>query len=137
MSILFLLVILVVAVIGATASYYIYHHRLHGQSVECVVSVDCDPLLASRYSSFRGVRNEIIGLWGFGGLVLFTLADILVGGGLVYNILIFMAGLLAGGYGGYLIYIQFRVLKRHCTWCLIPAIAGVVVLIASVGIIIG
>ncbi|OHA58851.1 MAG: hypothetical protein A2571_00500 [Candidatus Vogelbacteria bacterium RIFOXYD1_FULL_44_32] len=135
MPILFLLVILVVTVIGWVASYYVYRHRKHGQAIECVISSDCDWIISSSHSSWWGIPNDQIGLAYFSSLTLLTLLDIIIGGGFYLNILILLIALLAGVYALYLIYIQLHVLKHNCTWCIIPTLSAVIILIATIGLI--
>lgn len=137
MGILFLLVILVMAVIGGVSSYYVYRHRVHGKAVECVISSDCDWITASTFSYFRGWPNDLIGLGGFSSIALLTLFNILIGGGIFYNILILAGSSVGAAYASYLIYIQFRVLRHNCTWCVVPTLSAIIIFIASVGIFLG
>ncbi|MEK7136498.1 MAG: vitamin K epoxide reductase family protein [Patescibacteria group bacterium] len=135
MPIIFLLLILVVAVIGFVSSVYIYRHREHGKNVECVIGSDCDSIIFSRYNSFFNIPNDKFGFAYFGLTLLLSVVGIITAGAPWVSILILLITLIATGYSLYLIYIQIKILKHTCTWCLVPTIAAIIIFLATLGII--
>jgi uncharacterized membrane protein len=134
MPIIFLLLILVMAIIGLVGSYYIYRHLHHDKQVECAVGSDCDTIVRSRYNNFYGWSNDLLGLGYFSITLVLSILAIIGGGVLWLHILILLLALVAGLYSLYLMYIQLRVLKHSCTWCFIPTISAVIILLATFGL---
>src|SRR3989344_9528793 len=106
MPIIFLLVILVTAVIGLVSSWYLYHHRQHGKTVECVINVECDSIISSRHNRLYGRPNDEIGLAYFGLTLILAIIGIITAAALWASVLLLLSALLAGAYAGYLMYIQ-------------------------------
>ena len=115
MPLLFLLVILVTAVIGLVSSWYVYRHRRHGKTVECVINVECDSIITSRYNNFYSLANDQLGLIYFSITLVLSVIGIITAGALWTSIFLLFLSLAAGFYGLYLIYIQLHVLKHTCT----------------------
>ena len=134
MPIVFLLIILVVSVIGLVSSYYLYRHQRHATTVHCIVGHECDDVLHSEFKTFRGIKNERWGVIYFTlNLVLTIFAFFTLGA--VVKTFFFFSSLMAGVFGLYLINIQLRQIKHSCTWCLIPTLSAVVILLTVLGLI--
>ncbi len=124
------------SVVGLVASWYIYRHRQHGRVVECVINHECDSIIMSRHNKIYGFFNDQVGLLYFGFSLLLSVLGIIMAGPLWVSLLILLSAFGASVYSGYLMYIQLRVLKHTCTWCLVPTIASFIILLAALGILV-
>ncbi|OHA60165.1 MAG: hypothetical protein A2589_00615 [Candidatus Vogelbacteria bacterium RIFOXYD1_FULL_46_19] len=134
MPIIFLLVILVVAVVGGVTSGYIKYHRRHGKKLECAITTDCEQLFSSSYEAWRGIDNEKLGLWFFGLVIAFAVLGAVVGVYWWLKVGLLLVTMAGAGYGIYLIHAQIRVIKHWCTWCLVPTVSAVIILLAVLGL---
>lgn len=127
--------IILFAGIGFGISYYISYKKKQGKPLACMVGMDCDAVVNSKYSTFFGIPNEVIGMLYYGFLILAFF--IYRGGGLTdffgisLPLLVFFASIGAMLFSVMLTYIQGIVLKQWCSWCL--ASAGINVLIVIFG----
>ncbi|TAK03797.1 hypothetical protein EPO34_01375 [Patescibacteria group bacterium] len=124
-------ILFTMAAIGIAETSYLIRARKAAERPVCVLVNGCSKVLESRYNSLFGVHNDLLGLAFYLAMSALTAllvigagpvpwwelgAKLLVGGGLVMS--------------AALTFIQWRVLKAWCFWCLMSA--GTVLVMALV-----
>ena len=108
--------------IGLAETAYLIRERINQRAAACVIGSDCSTVLESKYNKFVGVHTDV---WGF----LFYLSMAIISGLLVVGVgplswwlLIFKVNVfLASFITLLLVYLQWRVIKVWCFWCLMSA----------------
>lgn len=100
-----------------------YKHAMKAkQPLVCPLKMDCSKVTEGEYSKTFGIRNDVLGLLYFlaalGGMLLTLLVPSLQK--MIYTLLAIMT---TGGFffSAYLVYIQARVIKSYCFYCLVSA----------------
>ena len=119
--------------LGISETVYLTKTRLLLQKPICVVGEDCLKVLESKYSKIFIIPNDVLGL-------LFYIISSLVAAFLVIEVAplqfwdYFITILVASGslVSAFFVYLQFKVIKAWCFWCLMSAgtiwLMGVVIL---------
>lgn len=114
----------VVSLIGLVDSIYLTVEHLSGRSVRCTIVKGCSEVLSSPYASVRGVPLALIGAIAY--FTVFSLATLAAFG---YK----SAGKLLPIVAGimflttlWLFYLQAFVIKAFCEFCLLSALATLV-----------
>lgn len=109
--------------LGISQTFYLIRKRRGKKIPVCPIGTGCSVVLESKYNKLFGViHNDILGFLFYLALSFLT-AFLVIGIGplelwdLVIKILIFMGGVLSL----ILIYLQWRVIKAWCFWCLMAA----------------
>ncbi|MEK6894326.1 MAG: vitamin K epoxide reductase family protein [Nanoarchaeota archaeon] len=115
-------IILIFCLIGIAITLYIsIAHALKKKVICPINSKSCNIVLDSKYSRTLGIKNEIIGLAYYIGIliVVFTNPS--------QNLLLAtkLISILASAYSLILINIQIRVLNNYCSWCITTAVINV------------
>ena len=111
------------AAIGVSETAYLIRKRITRQKPVCIIGEQCHQVLESKYNKILGIHNDVLGL-AFYVLVSFFTAFLVIGvepivwWDTIANILI-LAGVVASVI---LIYIQWRIIKAWCFWCVVSAI---------------
>lgn len=110
------------ACIGISESVYLIRKKIAGERPVCVLGEECHRVLESKYNRLFGIPNEIPGLIfnvaiafvsvflviGIGPMMLWkSLAEILIATAVILSL--------------FLIFIQWRVIRVWCFWCLMAA----------------
>lgn len=111
------------AAIGISITAYLIRKRKAEEKPICPIGGDCQLVLSSKYNRIFGIHNDVLGMAFYIGMAI--LSGFLVvefGPSLWWNYLIVFSvgvGLLMSLRFTYL---QWRVLKAWCTWCLLSAL---------------
>lgn len=110
------------AAVGVSETAYLIREKFSGRRPVCVVGSSCHQVLESRYNRIAGVPNEIAGFL-FYVVVLFLTAFLVIGIEPRAFWVKGLQGLMVVGVllSGYFTYLQWRVLKAWCFWCLMSA----------------
>jgi len=118
-----------VAAIGVSETSYLIRARRAASGFACPIGQDCAVVLTSKYNHFLPfVHNDILGLIFY--LVFTALAALFVLGiGQPTELMLLAEVILAGAtlMSAIFTYLQWRVIKAWCFWCLMSA--GTVVLL--------
>jgi len=110
------------AAIGISVTAYLIQKRLAKKRPVCILGEECHQVLESKYSTILGIPNDITGFAFYIAISFITaflvigiepiiwwdrLAEILILGGAVMSV--------------YFTYLQWRVIRVWCTWCLVSA----------------
>lgn len=119
----FLATFIVLSIVGiADAGYLMYAHQKKKPLV-CPLEHDCSRVTESRWSYVLGVRNELLGLIFYMGILLFALGEVIfpallqpfydlavlgIGAGLIFSIILLL--------------IEIFYIKDYCFYCVISAL---------------
>lgn len=117
-----LILLTFLAVIGILIASYLIYTRKKFHSVKVCPTGGCDTVLNSKYSKTFGIRNDILGIIYY----LTILAEVYISTNLLINLTIYfkIISSLAFLFSLYLLYIQARVLKAYCFYCILTAIVN-------------
>lgn len=112
-----------IAAIGISETVYLIKTRLRFEAPVCPVGEQCATVLTSRYSRLFIVPNDVWGLF-------FYIASALVASFLVIGIepmalwygLLKIAVSVGSFFSLFLIYLQWRVIRAWCFWCIMSAL---------------
>lgn len=105
------------AVVGIAISGYLTSVRLVGASPACVIGGSCAAVQSSRYAELAGVPVAVLGLFGYGALLVSALLA-----GSVAKLLGLLAGLVGVGFSLWLTYVELGVIDAVCPWCVTSAV---------------
>lgn len=121
--------ILILAAAGFAVSFYIYYNRNYNKHIVCSIGKNrnCNNVLNSKYNSFLGVNNTILGMIYYSFIALVYLAPNFYS---IFQIQYIFQSVfvITGGaalFSVYLTLIQAIVLKEYCQWCLVSAVLSI------------
>ena len=113
----------VLAVIGIGETAYLIYKRIVKERPVCVIGKECHRVLESKYNKILGIPNEIPGLIFFIAISLVTAFLVIEWGPVIWwDILIKLLILGATLLSLYFVYLQWRVIKVWCFWCVSSAV---------------
>jgi len=130
------ILILVCAVVAFAVSWHIFDSKKIGKKIICPTDSDCEMVIHSEYSTWRGIPWEKIGMAYFGAIAVFyfvvtisflTVSDFAFG-------FIMAPTVLAAGVSVYLVYIQGQKIKEWCSICLFTSLLSLSIFLASLSI---
>ena len=116
-----------------------YLMQKHKQAVEkkllmCTIDPDCAKVTESRWASFFGVRNELLGFGFFASMaVVMLLAAALRGSIYESPLYLGMFWVAAGGFffNTFLINVQIFIIKETCFMCMVSAVCNFLLFVNS------
>lgn len=123
--------------IGLSETAYLIRQRIYAEKVSCPINGDCEKVLNSKYNKLLIIPNDILGL-------LFYLAVAIMAAFLVigiepiffWNQAIKILVALASLASLFFTYLQWRVIRSWCFWCLMSAftvwLMAIIILISPV-----
>lgn len=127
---------IVLSVLGIIdAGYLVLKHR-ERTPLACPLNHDCSHVTESKWSKIFGVRNDILGLLFYVGMLSGAVALLLVPLPLAVTLAGFMLLATAGGllFSLFLTVIQFAIIKDYCFYCLISAGLTLLLFVNSIAI---
>ena len=129
-------ILFTLACVGISETAYLIETRKKGQKPVCFIGEDCSKVLASKYSKVFIFHNDVWGLLFYIAIGFLT-AFLVIGvepQGLWDNLMKIFVG-ISTAVSLVLVYLQWRVLKAWCFWCMLSALTvfgmGVILLIFS------
>jgi uncharacterized membrane protein len=110
------------AAIGISEAVYLIRTRKAAEQPVCLIGGQCAVVLTSKYNKLFGFHNDVAGLLFYIAALVLTALLVLEMGPerlLVQLFSLMLAG--ASFLSVLLVYIQWRVLKAWCFWCLMSA----------------
>ena len=121
-----LLIVRLFAIIALGLSFAIFLEERRISPAFCSAKTGCQSVLGSEWSSPAGVPLPVVGMLGFGALILATLFPGASLGKLVRPLAI------AGGIAGAgLLAVQFAILRQYCVYCLMIDNLAIAAMLAS------
>jgi len=122
--------------IGISETVYLVRKRIASEKPICPIGGGCVTVLASKYSNMLLIPNDVLGLLSY-VTISFIAAFLVIGVGpmFVWNsalkILVAAASLMSI----FLTYLQWRVIRAWCFWCLMSAftvwLMGIIILASA------
>lgn len=123
--------------IGVSETVYLIRKRIASEKPICPIGGGCVTVLTSKYSKMFIIPNDILGLLSY--IVISFIAAFLVIGiepillwNLALKILVAVASLMSI----FLTYLQWRIIRAWCFWCLMSAftiwLMGIIILVSTV-----
>jgi len=123
--------LIVLALLGIADSGYLIWKRARKEELACPIGGhDCNIVVESKWSSMFGVKNDILGLVFY--LFLIAGAFLLLKEFQFVRYVIFAASALALLASAYLFYVQSRILKKYCFYCLLSALINLLVFLNAI-----
>jgi len=120
------------SVVGFLVSAYILYSKKFNKPLFCPIGKNCDDVVRSKYGKTFGIENTIPGM-GFYILIFIYAIGLLSNRNLFKEVIIYhsLVGISFGSvlFSLYLAYIQKFVLKKWCYYCIISAIASLLIFI--------
>lgn len=118
----------------ATAGYLIWQHS-RKKPLVCPLDHDCSTVTESKYSRMLGVRNEALGLGYYLAMLLGMAATfVLPEYAELIRTTVLVASAIAVLFSAYLVYLQLKVIKDYCFYCLISALVTVLLFLNSLAL---
>jgi uncharacterized membrane protein len=105
------------AVVGLAISGYLTAVRLMGESPSCVIGGSCAAVQSSRYAELAGIPVAVLGLFGYGALLVSAILA-----GPAGRLLGLLAGLIGVGFSVWLTYVELGAIDAICPWCVTSAV---------------
>ena len=109
--------------IGISETTYLIKKRIALEKPVCIIGESCALVLKSKYSKIFGIHNDVLG-FGFYIFISFVSAFLVIGTGhmtllyVIFKLSITIGALLSL----FLTYLQWRVIRAWCFWCLMSAV---------------
>ena len=117
MKLTFLLILAIFGII--ISSYLIYSRKKYNKVLICPTN-ECNDVLKSKYSNMFPIKNDTLGLIYY----LIILGTYFLLTNLMTELLIYLKIIssIALIFSIYLLYVQVKILRKHCIYCILPAI---------------
>ena len=114
--------LLILALLGLAITIYLFINRIKRKSVVCMDD-SCHIVLDSKYNKMFGINNDTLGILYYIVMIIeYFLLTALMTNMLFYFKTISTVALFSSIY---LFYIQARVLRAYCVYCIITAIINI------------
>jgi len=114
---------IVLCVLGLANSLYLVRKHQQKKPLICPLEHDCSVVTESRWSHVFGVRNEVLGTLFFLSLLGGILSTIFAPA--LQPTIFFLLIMGTGGsllFSGFLIFVQIKIIKDYCFYCLLSAL---------------
>lgn len=132
--VVFAVTFIVLALLGVLETAYLTWQHLHKDQhpLECPLQHDCSVVTESKWSKMFFVRNEVLGLVYYIGLLAGVIVHVVLPGMIPYASVLFVIA-TAGGllFSLFLIGIQAFVIKDYCFYCLVSALIALLLFLNS------
>ena len=123
--------IIILTSIGFGIAAHIFFEKKKNKPMVCLMNFKCEDVLYSKYASFLGIPNDILGMLYY-LVVGFGFAAVLFYPAIPSNLLLFVLSItITSGFlfSLYLVSIQAFKIKEWCSWCLMSAIISLSIFI--------
>lgn len=110
------------ASIGISETVYLIRKRIASEKPICPIGDDCSLVLSSKYSKFFFVPNDVLGLMAYIIMAVVT-AFLVIGvpGETIWFLILKVFVTIASVMSAIFTYLQWKVIKAWCFWCLMSA----------------
>lgn len=125
----------IVGLVGLVDAGYLTWIKLSHQEAACIKGIgDCFTVNTSQYSTIAGIPVALLGLIAYLAILLVLFLE--ARGGLFWEengvLLVFGLSLFGTLFSAYLTYLELAVIKAICPFCVVSAIAMVLLLVFSI-----
>lgn len=123
------------AAIGLAETSYLIRKRRPGQHAACIIGHGCSNVLEGKYNKTLGIHNDVLGFVFYASMMLVTGLYVVDMTSIEYFALAVNAMLLGAAIMTMrFLYLQWRVIKVWCFWCLMSSVTiGLMILIVAIG----
>jgi len=126
MEVQFITTLIVLGLLGiADTINLIWKSRIKTPLV-CPIGQDCNKVLESKWNKIFFIRNDILGLLFYIGIIVGAILLLFEFNEIIKTILIFASG-IGVLFSIFLVFIQAKVIKNYCFYCLISAFINVLI----------
>jgi len=121
--------LLIFALIGLSLSSYLGKKKFKKEKLVCIIGKDCSKVIESKYGKMFGIDNIVLGILYYLFITLIGLFAILypiIGTLNEYFLIILTSSGLAFLISIYLSFIQIKILKEFCEYCLASGIINLI-----------
>ena len=113
----------ILSAIGISETVYLIRKRKNQERPVCFLGEDCQKVLESKHNKILGIHNDILGLLFYIAISFITVFLLIEMGSQILWIILAKIMILGGLIMSfYLVYLQWRIIKAWCFWCLISTI---------------
>ncbi len=119
-----------IAAVGISEAAYLVRKRIAAEAPVCPIGGGCETVLRSQYNKIFGIHNDLL------GLTFYIFAAITTGAIVIYDndpalqsLLVFILEVMLLGatvMSAIFFYLQWKVIKAWCFWCLMSALTIVI-----------
>ena len=113
-----------IAAIGISETAYLIQKRISAEQPVCPIGGGCETVLNSKYNRlFLGIHNEVFGFLFYTAFAVIS-ALLVIDVGQIKLLITAALALLAGATlaSAFFTYLQWRVIRAWCFWCVMSAI---------------
>ncbi len=130
----FFALIFILSVVGISETAYLIRKRITSEKPVCPIGGGCDVVLTSKYNKIFIIHNDILGLLSY--IIISFLAAFLaieIQPMFLWDLSLKILVATASIFSIFLTYLQWRVIRSWCFWCLMSAftiwLMGIIILI--------
>ena len=127
----FIITLIVLGMLGIADAGYLIWKRRKSQPLVCPIGHDCNAVLNSKWNQILFVKNDILGLLFYVFVILAAIFLFLNMGEVskvfMVKIVLIIASGLAIIFSTFLVFIQTKVLKDYCFYCLVSDIINLLI----------
>src|SRR3990167_1490369 len=123
----FVVSLIVLAILGIFDSGYLIKKRVKKQPLSCLINGGCEKVVESRWNAIFFIKNDVLGLFYY-ILILFLALYLFF----TSEKLLFLTKLISGAsllFSLFLVFIQVKIIKKYCFYCLISALINLLIFI--------
>ena len=124
----FITTLIVLSLLGLIDSGYLALSRKRRKTLACPIGHECNEVLESKWSRIFYVRNEKLGIIYYLVILAFGIYFIFNGETTVINILFYIS-LIGVLFSAFLVFVQAKIIKNYCFYCLISAIISLLIFV--------
>ena len=120
--------IIVLGILGLAIALYLYVHHAQKKKLVCPIgNHECSAVTESKWGKTLGIKNELLGI---GYFIIIIVNALLVWQDITkFTYYVRIASVISILFSGYLVFIQNKVLKKYCFYCLLSAIVNLLIFI--------
>jgi len=126
MGVQFITTLIVLGLLGIINATYLIWKGRKKQPLVCPIGQDCNVVLDSKWNKIFFIRNDILGLLFYTGIIIGAILLFFDADGIVKTSLIFVSGFVVL-FSGFLVFVQAKIIKNYCFYCLISAFINVLI----------
>ena len=120
MEVQFITTLIVLGLLGIIDTSYILWKSKKKQPLVCPIGDDCNVVLESRWNKIFFIRNDVLGLLFYIGVIVGAILLFFEMDGIVKTLLIFGSG-IGVLFSLFLVFVQAKILKKYCFYCLVSS----------------
>jgi len=126
---------IVLAFAGLVNASYLTYKHFQKKPLVCPINHDCNAVVESKWGHMFGVRNEILGLLFYAGMLLGGVVNAAVPLAIPRLSLYLLIGASVGlAFSVFLTLLQKFVVRNYCFYCLISALISLLIFINSLAL---